>query len=205
MRISTIGQLDELLEYCKATSCSEPREGGNFYKVKAQDFRFPDGSVQTREYLNKKKATLVVPITEEGNVVFVVQPIALSEEGSLIEFPAGYWGLDENGSEAGKRELLEETGYAPRQLIYLGSHYQDPGSIKQQVDVYLALGCEKIDEQKLDKGEFIKSIEVSYGLAIELMDKGYLKDANSFIAFSKTNRLLERKYEEEIQNRPIRK
>lgn len=34
--------------------------------------------------------------------------------------------------------------------MYLGSRYQDPGSIKQKVDVYLALGCKKVDEQKLD-------------------------------------------------------
>ena len=43
----------------------------------------------------------------------VVQPIGLSKEGSLVEFPEGYWKLNENGLQAGIRELSEETGYVP--------------------------------------------------------------------------------------------
>lgn len=194
MKIFSKEELHTWLDYCKAVPYSDVRDGGAFYKIKSQSFSFPDGSVQTREYLDKRKASVVVPITDEGNVIFVVQPIALSEEGSLIEFPAGYWEFNENGVEAGIRELSEETGYVPEQIIYLGEHYQDPGSIRQTVDAYLALGCKKLNEQKLDKGEFIKYIEVPYELAIDLMDEGYIKDANSYISLSKSDRLLQKNY-----------
>lgn len=197
MKINTLEELDLLLEYCKAIPYSDIKDGGSFYKIKSQAFLFPNGTVQTREYLDKKKASVVVPITDEGNVVFVIQPIALSKEGSLIEFPAGYWELNENGVEAGTRELSEETGFIPEQIIYLGSHYQDPGSIRQKVDSYLALRCKKLNDQNLDKGEFIKYIEVPYDLALILMDEGYLKDANSYIALSKSNRILEKEYEKD--------
>lgn len=197
MKINSKEELDALLEYCKATPYSDVQDGGNFYKIKSQSFKFPDGSIQTREYLDKKKASVVVPITDEGNVVFVVQPIALSEEGSLIEFPAGYWELNENGLEAGKRELSEETGYVPEQIIYLGNHYQDPGSIRQKVEIYLALGCKKLNEQQLDKGEFIKYVEMPYDMALEVMEEGYLKDANSYIALSKSDRHIQKVYTNE--------
>lgn len=197
MKINSKEELDALLEYCKASPYSDVQDGGNFYKIKSQSFKFPDGSIQTREYLDKKKASVVVPITDEGNVVFVVQPIALSEEGSLIEFPAGYWELNENGLEAGKRELSEETGYVPEQIIYLGNHYQDPGSIRQKVEIYLALGCKKLNEQQLDKGEFIKYVEMPYDMALEVMEEGYLKDANSYIALSKSDRHIQKVYKNE--------
>lgn len=197
MKINSKEELDALLKHCKATPYSDVQDGGNFYKIKSQSFKFPDGSIQTREYLDKKKASVVGPITDEGNVVFVVQPIALSEEGSLIEFPAGYWELNENGLEAGKRELSEETGYVPEQIIYLGNHYQDPGSIRQKVEIYLALGCKKLNEQQLDKGEFIKYVEMPYDMALEVMEEGYLKDANSYIALSKSDRHIQKVYKNE--------
>jgi len=194
MKINTKEELDELLEYCKAIPYSQIKEGGNFYKIKSQSFIYPDGQIQSREYLDKRKASVVVPITEEGNLVFVIQPIALSEEGSLIEFPAGYFEFDENGIEAGIRELEEETGYAPEQIVYLGSHYQDPGSIRQCIETYLALNCKKVNEQNLDKGEFIIYVEIPYEFAVELMDLGYLKDANSYIALSKSDRFIQKNY-----------
>lgn len=203
MKINTREELDMLLNYCKAVPYSDVKDGGNFYKVKSQSFSFPDGSIQTREYLDKRKASVVVPITEDGNVVFVVQPIALSEEGSLIEFPAGYFEFNEDGMQAGIRELSEETGYVPEEIIYLGSHYQDPGSIRQKVEIYLALGCKRLNEQHLDKGEFIKFVEIPYDMALELLEEGYLKDANSYIALSKSDRIMQKKYINE-QHRLIR-
>ena len=196
MLIRTIDELESIINNCKAVPCSEPLEGGNFYKVKSQLFLFPNGTKQFREYLDKKRSSVVVPITDEGNVVMIIQPIALSEEGSLIEFPAGYFELNEIGHEAGIRELSEETGYVPENIIYLGSHYQDPGSIRQKVDSFLAIGCKKLKTQNLDKGEYVKCIEVPYEFVDEIIDRGYLMDANSYIAFNKSNRYLKMIHED---------
>lgn len=197
MIINTRQELDALLERCKAKPHGEIKNGGEFYTIKSQQFLFPNGTLQTREYIDKKKATIVVPITDCGNVVLVVQTVALSKEGALLEFPAGYWELGEKSEEVGIRELAEETGYVPNKLIFLGNHYQDPGSIRQEVEVFLALGCQKKYEQKLDKGEFMKGIEVPYSLVFEFIDDGYLKDANSYIGFQKACRYIEKNYKQE--------
>lgn len=53
-----------------------------------QQFKLPSGEVITREFLKKKPAAVVVPITTDGNVVCVIHPISFSAEGSLIEVPA---------------------------------------------------------------------------------------------------------------------
>lgn len=201
MKINTIEELDEILNYCKAKTYSEIRSGGNFYKVKAQDFLFPNGQVETREFIEKRKASLIVPITNDYNFVFAIQPIALVKEGALIEFPAGYVEGDEKTINAGIRELAEETGYVPEKIIYLGNHYQDPGSIKEPVDVYLAFSCEKKQEQKLDKGEYIKQVEIPFELVQELIDMNYFKDANTFIAMAKATRYLQKLYNKEAENK----
>ncbi|MFR5856595.1 MAG: NUDIX hydrolase [Bacilli bacterium] len=195
MKIETREELDNLLKYCKVIPYSLPQDGGKFYKIKNQSFIYPDGKIQTREYIDKKRASVVVPITEEGRFVFVVQPIGLAEEGSLIEFPAGYFEFDENGMQAGIRELAEETGYVAEEVVYLGNHYQDPGSIKAKVDVYLAMNCKKNITQHLDDGEFIKYVELSYDLILNLLDDNILMDGNTYIAFSKAERYLQRKYD----------
>ena len=192
MKVNSIEEVQQLLSRCKVVPYTEVKDGGSFYKVKAQSFKFPDGSIQTREFLNKKRSSIVIPVTDEGDFIGIIQPIALSEEGSLLEFPAGYWELNENGLEAGIRELSEETGYAPEKIIYLGSHYQDPGSIRQKVDCYLALGCTKVTDQHLDKGEYIKQIVIPYNLITELLEEGYFMDANSFIALNKSITYLEK-------------
>lgn len=177
--------INTLLKNCKAVPFSEPAEGGKFYKVMSQDFQLPNGEIITREFLKKRPAAVVVPITTKGIFVCVIQPIALSKEGSLIEVPAGYAEDDENAGQTAMRELVEETGYVPSEIKYLGKHYQDPGSIKEPVNVFVALGCEKKHAQQLDKDEFITTLEIPQYVIKSLMANNEIKDANTFIALAK--------------------
>lgn len=177
--------IEEMLTKCKVVPFSEPTEGGLFYKVMTQKFKLPSGEVITREFLKKKSAAVVVPITTNGNIVCVIQPISLSAEGSLIEVPAGYAENNENSAQTAMRELVEETGYIPKEIRYLGKHYQDPGSIKEPVNVFLALECVRKHEQKLDKDEFILTVEIPKDEIKKLMDDNEIKDANTFIALAK--------------------
>lgn len=177
--------IDELLTKCKAIPFSEPTDGGHFYRIMPQQFKLPNGEVITREFLKKKPAAVVVPITTEGNIVCVIQPISLSAEGSLIEVPAGYAENNEKSAHTAMRELIEETGYVPTEVKYLGKHYQDPGSIKEPVNVFIALECKRKHEQKLDKDEFITTLEIPKDEIKRLMDENEIKDANTFIALAK--------------------
>lgn len=177
--------INELLVKSRAVPFSEPTEGGKFYKVMTQQFKLPSGEVITREFLKKKPAAVVIPVTTDGNVVCVIQPISLSAEGSLIEVPAGYAENNENSAQTAMRELVEETGYVTGEIRYLGKHYQDPGSIKEPVNVFIALQCVKKHEQKLDKDEFITTLEIPKDEVKRLMDANEIMDANTFIALAK--------------------
>lgn len=178
-------RISRLLAKCKAVPFSEPIKGGHFFDLKTQSFKLPGGDVITREFVEKRPAAVVVPITTKKKVVCVIQPVSLSKEGSLIEIPAGYAEKGEKSVDTAIRELVEETGYCPKKIKYLGMHYQDPGSIKAPVYVFVALGCERKLEQKLDRDEYIIPIEISRREIKRLMKHGDIKDANTFIAITK--------------------
>lgn len=182
--ITTFEQLDECLKACKVTPASEISDGGSFYKLKHRDFHYPNGTIQRREYVDKRSATVVVPEDPEGRFIMVIQPTALVEEGSLIEFPAGYAEAGEDDMATGIREMLEETGLTtePEYITDLGCHYQDPGLVPQPVHAYLAEYCMRQRKPELDEGEYIKLYKVSKAMFLRMLHGGYIKDANTYIA-----------------------
>lgn len=183
--ITSLEQLDKYLAACKATPASEIMNGGSFYQLKCRDFYYPNGTIQRREYVDKRPATIIVPEDQDGKLIMVIQPTALTAEGSLIEFPAGYAEADDQDNQAtGIRELLEETGLttAPEHITNLGYHYQDPGLIRQPVHAYLAECCVQHHKPKPDKGEYIKLYKTSRVMFLRMLHGGYLKDANTYLA-----------------------
>lgn len=177
-------QLDECLNACRATPAGEIMDGGSFYKLKHRDFHYPNGTIQRREYVEKRAATVVVPEDPDGKFIMVIQPTALVEEGSLIEFPAGYAEVGEDDMTTGIREMLEETGLTTelKHITDLGCHYQDPGLIRQPVHAYLAEYCVQQYRPMLDKGEYIKLYKVNKVMFLQMLHRGYIKDANTYIA-----------------------
>ena len=120
-------------------------------------------------------AAIILPITKEGNVLLVVQPRVFKPTTVGVEVPAGYIEDDEDPILSAKRELEEETGYACRDMILLAKYFQDSGCSSAYNHCFLALDCEKVTEQHLDKDEFVRYFECSFEEALELIDLGYIK------------------------------
>lgn len=156
-----------------------------------------NGQIIRREQILKNKgdgsAAIVLPITKEGNTILVVQPRVLTERTVGIELPAGYIEMGEDPIVAAKRELEEETGYVPEKMQLLSKYYQDQGCSKAFNYCFLATGYEKKGEQHLDELEFIRYFECTYEEALELMELGYINDANSLIALEKAKRIIKQR------------
>ena len=67
----------------------------------------------------------------------------------------------EDPRDAAKRELLEETGYAPKKLV-LWDSLQPSRHIDWAHYIFIAHGCEKIRPQHLDAGERITIRNISF-------------------------------------------
>ena len=201
---------DEVLALANSMKCTENLEK----RIKPEEFqpKFMKTDLRTytveiegqeprelkREILQTRPATVVMPITDKGNVIIVIQPRAYKATGS-IELPAGYndpiagnSDIVEDSLVTGKRELIEETGYVPKTLEKLGTHQQDQGKFTTSNYSVLALGCNPTSEQSLDKDEIIIQVECPYSVVLELMQEEYISDSNSIIAIMKsTNRIKE--------------
>lgn len=149
-----------------------------------------NGHIVTREKLVKNgkdgSAAIILPITDEGNTLLVVQPRVFTKNGVAIELPAGYVDTGESYEEAARRELFEETGYIPESMILLGEFYQDQGCSAAYNQAFLANGCRRVGSQHLDGDEFIRYFECSYDEAIELMNMGMINDCQSQLAIERS-------------------
>jgi 8-oxo-dGTP pyrophosphatase MutT (NUDIX family) len=94
----------------------------------------------------------VIPVTDEGEVVLIEQYRHGVEEISL-EIPGGMMDEGESPRDTADRELFEETGYAARELVSLGSTRPNPAIQNNWVHTFLALGAERRGEPANDGTE----------------------------------------------------
>ena len=152
-----------------------------FINVEKYIVELGNGMIIPREKILKggkdKSAAIIMAVTKDNNVVLVVQSRSSTHESVCVEFPAGYIEEGESPEDGAKREMLEETGYVPREMIYLDKFYQDQScGVCAYNYSYLALGCEKMQEQNLDDNEAIRYFECSIDEVMELVEKGYITD-----------------------------
>lgn len=148
-----------------------------------------DGTTRLCEQIIKDgregHAVVIIPITQEGNYIMVVQSRPNTKETVALQFPAGMVDDGEDFKEAAQRELLEETGYIADEFYELGWDYQDDGCSQAIITTFVALGCKKKQSKKLDKNERLEEFEIGESVIEELIlgDKPLVHDKNSKTAY----------------------
>ncbi|MDQ3804525.1 MAG: NUDIX hydrolase [Acidobacteriota bacterium] len=94
----------------------------------------------------------VVPLTARGEAVLIEQYRHGTGELSL-EIPGGMVDGDESPEEAAARELIEETGYAARELVPLGRTRPNPAIQDNWIHTFLARDAEYRHEPVCDGTE----------------------------------------------------
>ena len=196
MRKEKLEELNEYVELLKTKRKKLMEMTGDFVKVNKYLVELNNGEVITREKIlkgnNDGNASIVLPVTVDGNVILVVQPRVFTRSGVGIELPAGYVDVGEEYEDAARRELFEETGYVPENIRLLGQFYQDQGCSSAYNKSFLAEGCRKIGSQSLDSSEFIKYFECSVDELYELVELGMINDLQSQYTIEKAKQYIRR-------------
>ena len=140
--------------------------------------QLPDGGTGIREFVKHIGAVCVVPITDDGEVLLERQ-YRYAVDQILTEIPAGKLDFPgEDWAEAALRELREETGAIPRELIDLGNYYGSPAIMGERIRMFLAKGL-TFTENDLDEDEFLEVFRMPLSDAVEAVLRGEIPDGKT--------------------------
>lgn len=164
---------------------SERRYEGVFARVRVDQVRMPDGSVQDREVVEQYDAVGVVPILDDGAVVLLRQyrhPVGRY----LLEVPAGKLDVEgEPREEAARRELVEETGLEAATLEPLTTFENSAGWTDEVTHLYLARGLRAAERPdgfapKAEEAD-MEVVRLPFDEALAAARSGAITDAKTVI------------------------
>jgi 8-oxo-dGTP pyrophosphatase MutT (NUDIX family) len=131
---------------------------------------------------------LVIPITDDGQVVFVRQ-YRHAYRDVVLEIPGGVMDPGESPAETARRELREETGYVAKTIEMFEPLLPNPALNSARCHFALATGCQAEETQQLDPFESIE-VELRPLAEVDAMIRNReLQHALCVVAFAVTQAL----------------
>ena len=152
---------------------------GKLLHVFRDEVRLPDGRTGLREYVRHPGAVVVIPVCEDGTLIFERQ-FRYPLRRAFLELPAGKIDAGEDILACARRELQEETGYVGAEWRHLGVMHPCIGYSNERIEIFLAEGLQKHESgQSLDHEEFLDVLTMSLDEAIEAVRTGDITDAKT--------------------------
>lgn len=143
----------------------------------------------TREVYDHGSAAAVMLYAPQAGTVILTRQFRLpphlnGDNAWMIEAPAGL--LDgEAAAVAARREAIEETGYAPKNLTFLFDAYASPGSLTEKCACFIGhyTPGETVGAGGglVHEGEDIEVFEVSFDAAYAMIESGEIVDAKTIM------------------------
>lgn len=148
-------------------------------RVRQDKVELPDGTVRSDYFVREtKRVVYAFALTESGKVILNNQ-YKHGVADFLKEIPAGMVEDGERPEAAVKRELLEETGYAPKRVKLLAEFYGDPTGSNTKIWCYLATGCTKIAAPEHNPTEIIELEFVTIAKLKQYVKRGKINSQGS--------------------------
>lgn len=154
---------------------------GRTFKVRRDTLKTPDGRETKLEIVEHGGSVALVPVDDDGNVLFVRQ-YRHAAGGDLLELPAGTRNGDEPYEDCAAREIREETGMEAGRLQKVGEFFLAPGYSTELMAVYLATDL-KHNPLDADDDEFLQVEKIPVKEVSARFEHGDIPDAKSLAAW----------------------
>ncbi len=129
------------------------------FSIEALDLRFSNGEQRTYERMKPsgRNAVMIVPVTEQGDLLLVREYCAGTERYEL-GFPKGLIDPGEKPEQAANRELKEEVGVGANSLTLLKEVVLAPSYFSSKMTLFVAqdLYSEKLEGDEPEPLEVIR-------------------------------------------------
>ncbi|MGF1853433.1 ADP compounds hydrolase NudE [Vibrio satsumensis] len=160
------------------------------FSIESLDLRFSNGEQRTYERMKPsgRNAVMMVPITEQGDIL-LVREYAAGTERYELGFPKGLIDPGEQPNEAAVRELKEEIGFGANKLTPLKEVILAPSYFSSKMTLFIA---EDLYPEKLegDEPEPLDVVRWPLAQAEELLTHLDFCEARSITALLLTLRVL---------------
>ena len=119
-------------------------------------YQFPNGSKHDFDVLGPEgeRSAAILALTPDNRIVISEQYRA-GPDKSMDELPGGIVDPGETPEAAVVRELLEETGYRPKKIEYLGAMYPE-AYLHMKSHYFIGYDSEKVTEPQYESTEYIE-------------------------------------------------
>ncbi len=151
---------------------------GKVFNTIVDEVEYDSGRKAVREIAEHPGGAVVLPLLDDGRIVFVRQKRYPLNE-FVIELPAGKLEPGEPPEVCASRELEEETGYASSHLERLTTICTSPGFCTERLHIFLARKLTD-GKQNLEEGESDLKLElISPDAAFKMVKSGEIVDAKT--------------------------
>ena len=167
------------------------------FSIESLDLKFSNGELRTYERMKPsgRNAVMMVPITEQGDIL-LVREYAVGTERYELGFPKGLIDQGETPNEAAVRELKEEIGFGARKLTPLKEVILAPSYFSSKMTLFIA---EDLYPEQLegDEPEPLDVVRWPLAQGEELLTHLDFCEARSITALLLALRLLKQQSDEE--------
>jgi len=153
---------------------------GKVFNVTSDQIREPTGITARRDVIRHSGSVVVLAVDESAAEpsVLLEKQYRYAARDYLWELPAGRIDPGETPLAAGKRELLEETGYHARQWKRALHFYSSPGFLDETMTIFLARGLTAGNAQPEDD-ESIECELLPLSRVIDMVLCGRIRDGKA--------------------------
>ena len=152
---------------------------GKIIDVDLLTVELPNGKEAPREIVYHPGASVVIPISDDGQL-YMVRQFRKPLDKECIEIPAGKLDPGEDPAHCAKRELKEETGLDAEKLKHIVSIHSSPGFSNEVLHMYVAMGL-KEGESCADEDEFISSEKIHVDKLVRMVLNHEITDSKTVI------------------------